>query len=398
MRHQVSWWTGLWIMTTLVGCSPDQDEGSWEFAEWEVEELIRIGEWDREGYSLTRISSVAVGPGGQVYVSQPDVAQVWAYDLAGGFLHSIGRRGSGPGEFLMPSSLGFSDGVLWVSDPISQRVTSFDSLGVLLGTIPGQNLEIEPGIFVGGAIPLSDGTFALAGMRRWPAGLRDIEMPILEVDSAGMILDTLITISSSNTGSQQIGTISFSLGIQDAALISVSPDGSGVVAVERTVRESSGELPTFVIERQGVGQSPSFRVSIPYEARPLTQERVAHDVDGVFTASPSFPISRSELRKAYEAFAHLPPVTSLALGVDGSIWIGREDPYPDPLRKWEVFDPDGRPCGALMLPQDQVVKWSDGGLLWVAGRDEYDVPYLVQYRLAGEVDVCNSATRGSNYA
>lgn len=71
------------------------------------------------------IVSVAVDPGGRVFVADNMVLTVWKFGNNGELVDSIGRRGGGPGEF---SSL---DNIQWVSDTLYtfdaslQRLTAF---------------------------------------------------------------------------------------------------------------------------------------------------------------------------------------------------------------------------------------------------------------------------------
>ncbi len=65
-----------------------------------------------------------------IYVSDTVAQNVKVYDLKGGLLRTIGRRGTGPGEFNYPVDL-FVDrnGELYVIDSMNYRVEMFDDTG-----------------------------------------------------------------------------------------------------------------------------------------------------------------------------------------------------------------------------------------------------------------------------
>jgi hypothetical protein len=65
---------------------------------------------------------------------------------------------------------------------------------------------------------------------------------------------------------------------------------------------------------------------------------------------------------------------------DGSVWLRIWD-GTTPTARWIVLDPRGRPRGDLELPADVRVWWNVGDVLWGAQPDEYEVPWLVRYRI-----------------
>lgn len=90
------------------------------------------------------------------------------------------------------------------------------------------------------------------------------------------------------------------------------------------------------------------------------------------------------LRSADLLPATLLPVTRLVTGQDGSIWLRREDVPEGDSVLWNVLDREGRPSGALYLPADQRIVATAGDILVAVELDEFDVPYLLRYRLDRE--------------
>lgn len=87
------------------------------------------------------------------------------------------------------------------------------------------------------------------------------------------------------------------------------------------------------------------------------------------------------------------------MGEDGRIWVERyveakERPGPPraegdqrPRRVWreprtfDVFEPDGRILGTVVLPEDTYIFVRRGRHVWGTYRDESDVSYIIRLRL-----------------
>jgi sugar lactone lactonase YvrE len=89
-------------------------------------ELVRkIGDVDTEDehFAFNYPSDVAVDKDGNIYVLDSANARVQKFGPDGKYLATIGRKGQGPGEFVMPDAIGFDkDGTLVVADPGQNRV------------------------------------------------------------------------------------------------------------------------------------------------------------------------------------------------------------------------------------------------------------------------------------
>lgn len=71
-----------------------------------LEEELSIGEAEgREEYMFSRIRSIAVDDTGRIYVLDWKEIHVKVFDQNGTFIRTIGKKGQGPGEFIMPLSI-----------------------------------------------------------------------------------------------------------------------------------------------------------------------------------------------------------------------------------------------------------------------------------------------------
>lgn len=83
--------------------------------------------------------AVAVGPDGNVYVTDTGNKRVQVFDANGRFLRAIGGEGSAPGQFREPVGLAIDgQGNLYVADTWNQRVQKLDNAGRPLAQYPIQ--------------------------------------------------------------------------------------------------------------------------------------------------------------------------------------------------------------------------------------------------------------------
>ncbi len=96
-------------------------------------ELVRkIGDVDSDEVNLSfnQPGDVAVDPKGNIYILDSANARIQKFGADGKYLASIGRKGQGPGETMMPDSLDFdAAGRLIVYDPFQLRIQAFTGDG-----------------------------------------------------------------------------------------------------------------------------------------------------------------------------------------------------------------------------------------------------------------------------
>lgn len=83
-----------------------------------------------------RITSIALGPDANLYVSDSQAAEIRVFSPGGEFLRTFGRSGGGPGEFLALYSLAFLGDTLLAMDSGNARIALLDLSGRPLATWP----------------------------------------------------------------------------------------------------------------------------------------------------------------------------------------------------------------------------------------------------------------------
>jgi hypothetical protein len=111
----------------------NQKGGQWGKTSKVAIELVRkIGDIDSddENLSFNQPGDVAMDAKGNVYILDSANARIQKFGADGKFLASIGRKGQGPGEYMMPDSIDFdASGRLIVYDPFQLRVQAFTGDG-----------------------------------------------------------------------------------------------------------------------------------------------------------------------------------------------------------------------------------------------------------------------------
>jgi sugar lactone lactonase YvrE len=81
------------------------------------------GQRDGEPYAFWGPRDVAIGPDGNVYVSDTGNKRITIFDPNGRYLRALGGEGSGPGQLKEPVGIAFDPaGNLWVADTWNQRI------------------------------------------------------------------------------------------------------------------------------------------------------------------------------------------------------------------------------------------------------------------------------------
>ena len=162
-----------------------------------VEEELRIGSIEDPDAGFSGISAVAVDDAGLVYVLERVDRHVRVYDADGTRLRTLGRAGSGPGEFRSVTAVGVHGDTVWVTDAGQRRITLFRRDGELIGTVTAVPVELElmPGVI----LELFPGTLRADGY--YESGFAvlipndpppdTLQVPRVRMNARGEIIDTI---------------------------------------------------------------------------------------------------------------------------------------------------------------------------------------------------------------
>lgn len=351
---------------------------------WTVTPELRIGGAEDEQNPFTRISSLAVGRDGSMYVADEMQAAVSVYDAGGRFVRMIGRKGNGPGEFMWLGLVGLKGDSIWTYDGQQRRLTLFDSNGRVAATIshaaqrPDPRFSrVEPGAF------LADGSVFGIPNDEGPDSTHVVMVRMQRSTESRELLGYLDqrdgpTAVVSGAGVQEMR---MQRPVSSESLWDVSPGGDAIFVVDRPQPTAPGTS-RFRVTRLNVRGDTVYSRLYRYAVQPLGRER-RDRLTGVVKSAPVFArhgVNTDAVLRAMRIPDYLPPITEVVAGRDGTLWLRREETGADTV-SWMVLDANGMTIGALRLPAKLTVHQADRRNLWGVMKDESDVPQIIRYRV-----------------
>ena len=327
------------------------------------------------GLNLGRVTGLAVDSQRRVYVADAvwDGIAMLGADLT--LEREVGRRGEGPGEFRWLATIDILAGdSLYVFDGGLGRVTVFEPSAHAVAytytvTLPG--LNSPRGLW---RIPRQGG---YVGVRSPP-----------------------VTTTQTERDDQRRSDIVFSLR-SDGEMESDSI--LAVPSAEPLIVRSAGSV---MVGAHPYGSEPFLSLLgddlLVYADSRLPSVSVL-DLDGTVHRSfavpaTEVPVDAAELRaridiEEMEAFARAleqgapymwPALTGLIVDDERRIWVGARSESMIDEREWTAFTQEGQPEGSVLLPAGFDLHAVGGGRLFGVVTDEFGVPTIRVYRLAGE--------------
>ncbi|MDP2469803.1 MAG: 6-bladed beta-propeller [Candidatus Palauibacterales bacterium] len=384
-------WTGTVVDSAGVQLVRNSSQPVWGDGDaWGFEEVLTIGEAAGDpDYQFGQIAGLDVTSDGRILVLDNQAQHVKVFSPDGTFERTVGKAGSGPGEFGPGAALlmvGTADTVI-VPDAGNQRVNV-----ILLdeGEQTSFPLHFEEGI------PMR---WQMSNSGVLVAHRRALNLPnqeAVDVDLIarqaydGSIIDTLATPPRGETFSFGGGLPAFHLFAPEPTW-TLLEDGSFVFAMNNEFRITVSDLDGNV---QRIITMPHESILVSDEDKQIITELIMRlmEQQGV----PPQALDMIEQSVTYEDY--FPAFTQLFGGPQNSLWVQRvgipSDMTPDERENWnpmldqgsddwDVFDAEGRYLGAVTIP-DRFSPFSlKGDLLYGVWRDEFEVQYVKVLRITG---------------
>ena len=359
-------------------------------------EDLRIGALDgREELTFGRVSQMAVGPDGSIFVFDDPATAIRQFDSTGAFLRTLGRRGQGPGEHRLVLGMAvLSDGRLATYDVQNQRVNLYSPTE---GTSEGLSLRTDATPIYGEsfAVDTADRIHVLVSLRG--AQPRDRGRPVfLRMSLRDSTIDTL-PLPTWPEGPRSIRLNPrgqwamhphgyFVAGMNDRYSFDLLRPTGGVLRIER----SKGP-PDFVPEERAEWEAELAAADPDILAVEITRGKAPvitygdkptlAGVKPVYQTITAAPDGRIWIRLHTRAVKTEPSATEPARpSVPG------QKPPPPP-RLWrepvvyDVFEPDGRYLGSVTVPDRVTLFVMRGDRAWGIAKGESDEEYIVRYRM-----------------
>ncbi|MEQ9401520.1 MAG: 6-bladed beta-propeller [Longimicrobiales bacterium] len=340
-------------------------------------------------YVFSTIADATLTVDGGILVSDGQSRELRLFDRTGAIVRTFGGAGGGPGEFAAaPDIVGVGADSLFVYDPGNRRVTAFAMSG---GAVSTTTLRSE----VGGApfevVRLDDGSFM--ALTRWvdpaapPSGPHDMRLEldsavVQRFDSGGQVRDTLRIMPDRNRARIVQDAGAGSMRVMQAqppltARTFVRTDGARVV-----IGHSAG----FAFEVRAPDGSPGTVVRVLGVDHPATGEEIRAHQEAAIRADLGDRELDPRVRRLNVDFLpeRLPSFQGLIVSHDGHTWVARSELDGSAGYDWLVFGPAGDLLGRVHTPPDSRLFAVASDAILVGITDEFDVPYLRRYPLAGE--------------
>ncbi len=349
------------------------------------EELYRLDQDEsREETILSGTGSPRMDADGNVYVGDSQNYRIAVFDNTGRFLKSIGREGSGPGEFRTLSLRGIFDDHVVAFDPSQLRITIFTIDGEFVQSILYPRITMKPSLFFNttGAYPAPGNRIVVTQQAFAPVG-----------DGTGSAFRVGVHTETGDELAEVISPPAPGPGNFIGAPILHYIPGRGILNVkcpepEMEWYDLDGSLRQVIrldIERDSVTASDRDRVTSEIRAEientPEGNQRTRpqRELDNI-----AFPNDRD-------------PWFGALVDESGFIWAGEpRGSYLSPIhhRKWRLLSPEGEYLGDTYFPEVSgravAGRPSYGHLIMTWEDEETGAPVVAVFRV-------RSAIRGFTY-
>jgi hypothetical protein len=314
--------------------------------------LVDIGGQDAPGHDLDLVGDATRLSDGHLVVADRGSGELRLFDSTGTFLHAIGRRGKGPGEFGAIGALQRLKGdSLLVFDPMLRRVTRFSSTGqfaetanvmhVSEGSLLLVNAQLTNGRYLGDERTIRDYSETSGPVRR-------DSFALVLVDGSGGVQDTLVVVPGDEAypglgreGGQEFPTIKpvqfgrGSVWATDGTRIHVGTNEPGGIRVY----DSDGTLRRIIRSA-----TPPETVTEAHRQQRIKENLARINRQGLSEQVKGEWRKNEEDARFAEAF---PYYERLLVDAEGSLWVEQARRTEDEGRRYVVFDSAGRALASV---------------------------------------------------
>jgi hypothetical protein len=350
--------------------------------------LTRVARVDGDAADLTAISWLSFSPSGNIIALQSMDGLAKEFSSAGKLVRTIGRKGSGPGEFRLLGLGGWTADTLWLYDTELDRITLFAKTGKLIrvdrvpGISPQASVVLPP---TGYSYPVArPAEFLLreAGPAQRPKNgqmngsgawiLTDLKGKAVRVVALRPVVETSLPVTYKD--GRGIAPIPF---VHKSAS-AVSPNGSLLASIWSDTKTWKAYSIALFSIKDG---KRLYQVDIPFQGSKVTKRMADSAI-----AKSMIGVRHPEVRKALDTDARrrippvLSPVTSAFVDDAGRVWVGLR---PDSgTQDWMIVDTKGRVSARLSTPRNVRLVSAQGNSVAGVETDEDGIESIVIYRLS----------------
>lgn len=351
-------------------------------------ESLRLGGYEApEHLAFQREPGVRMGADGRVWLLNFDDPTVSVLDADGRLIRQVGGEGEGPGEFQVVTGLGFLGDTVWIRNWPTPRISLFTREGEHIATL---RTDVDRGRQFSDPQAISHlipgGAISVPGV---PLGDVDREaLPVFIGDRDLSNRGTMVEVARpAGLHVRGVGFFSYAP-FAIPPLIAVSPEGTSI-AIARWDDTGVGGLHLRLLDEAGAVVREREILWVAERLDPARRESAIDEGVERSRAMVERAIRQGQVegpvRDLVEAGLHLPaflpPIRTILIGADGTIWLERTHSGDGHL--WHVLDAAGQSLFEVRLPDAYTLKAASVDALWATERGELDIPYVVRFDLEG---------------
>ncbi len=323
------------------------------------------------------VTSVALGPDGEVYVADGRNYEVRVFGLDGAHRRTFGREGEGPGEFEALSSLAWAGDLLLTLDPMLGRVGEWSGEGEWLGQRRTRGRITGwpgPSFYPVGRDELYRLALGSAYETSFGTALRSLYVGLNSRGATGDTLPELEDASTSAIFCQSAEGILVGFTIPFAPSLMQHPGRGGVMYSALT-----SDYRIAVTRNHGADTVRLIQRPLPPE--PVTDaewEEGTRDFEEWIAENRGAECEPSGPTR----YATRPILGPLYIATDGKLWVLVRRAPGD---LWEVFDPEGRLLASVPAPPHKgtgvAPAFGPSDHLLTIRRDSLDLDHVDAWRL-----------------
>lgn len=314
--------------------------------------------------SFTTVAGIRELSNGAVLVADFAEPAVYLLSPGGQSARQIGRKGSGPREYLTPwRTIALPGDTTLLIDRDADRYLLFSPSGEIVATTPFPESMKLASQYIRGADRMGRLYFQMRYIAADPSG--PTKTPILRWDRRATRYDSVAVVrmpSATPIGGKLANGGSY----QGMRIMPYTPADAWTVAPDGRIAMVS--VSPYRVEWRAPGRPPLIGAAIPFTPVPVTEaDRKAREPKGPPYAL-EYPVTK-------------PAFTNDAVVLDDRswLWIGRSFARDAKMRDWDVVDPTGRPVGIVHLSADKRIVAVTARFVYVLWRDQDDVEWLQAY-------------------
>ena len=343
------------------------------------EPLLTIGDRAAPGHELNRVKDALRLADGRVVVANGRPMELRVFSSTGELVKTLGRAGSGPGEFrnLTGIQLLAGDSIL-VFDPALRRVSLFSAAtGFLSSTQIATSRGTAATAGLTGIVGrLEDGTVIATG-RAAPENAAGYQAPLQPIVRLNPALDSGAIVDQVHYTDMFIGR---------------PPSGGLDVRVP-----SFGPRTTYLVDRNWwyIARSDAYgirrfdrsgrmdlAIRFAWPARSLTDIDVRATQDSVLRAQGR--TDPSHIKADMDHYRSAPRFQTVVADAEHNLWVRQSGPSGSTRSEWIVFRSDGSIAAQAELPDGASVLAARAGLVVVNQPAADGTDRIIVYRIGGK--------------